>query len=169
MIKVAMLQEEGCIVLRCVLYLAALGILSFVLGRLAPKSWFHPDRFPYRTLPFEKGGALYHRLGIRKWQARVPDMSRILPGVMPRKAMTGRPSAAELERMLQETCVAELTHGLLCLAGLGCLWLWPGWGGTIITIVYFLGNLPFVLIQRYNRPRLMRLYTRLTADNERRP
>ena len=36
--------------------------------------------------------------------------------------------------------------------------LWPGWGGAIVLAVWvLLANLPFILIQRYNRPRLMRL------------
>ena len=52
---------------------------------------------------------------------------------------------------------AECIHLLLPLAGLYCLRLWPGAGGIVVTLLYFLGNLPFVLIQRYNRPRLQRL------------
>ena len=57
-----------------------------------------------------------------------------------------------------ETCVAELTHALLCIAGLALLWLWPGTGGIVLFALYvLLGNIPFILIQRYNRPRLQKL------------
>ena len=59
--------------------------------------------------------------------------------------------------MIQETCVAELVHGLLCLSGLACLKLWPGMGGAIITLLNLVVNLAYVAIQRYNRPRLLRL------------
>ena len=60
--------------------------------------------------------------------------------------------------LVQETCRAELVHGASCLLGLAFLWLWPGWGGAIVLAVWvLLANLPFILIQRYNRPRLMRL------------
>ena len=60
--------------------------------------------------------------------------------------------------MIQETCVAELTHVLLSVCGLYALRLWPGAGGVLITAVYILfGNVPFIIIQRYNRPRLQRL------------
>ena len=63
--------------------------------------------------------------------------------------------------MIEETCVAELTHGLLCIAGLFLLKIWPGAGGIFLTVIYIVfGNLPFLLIQRYNRPRLVRLYAR---------
>ena len=39
------------------------------------------------------------------------------------------------------------------------LFIWPGVGGIVAALVYiFVGNLPFVIIQRYNRPRLQKLY-----------
>ena len=31
---------------QCACYLAGLGVLSFVLGRLVPKTWFDYTRFP---------------------------------------------------------------------------------------------------------------------------
>lgn len=148
--------------LSCLLYLAGIGILSFAVGRLLPKKWFNPRAFPYRAFPFEKEGLLYRRLYIHKWQNRIPDMSRILPGVMPRKAIVGKPDAGKLDVMLRETCVAECIHAVLCFCGFFCLHLWLGAGGIVVSVLYFLGNLPFILVQRYNRPRLLRLYLRLT-------
>ena len=42
--------------------------------------------------------------------------------------------------------------------GLGDVYKRQGWGGAIVLAVWvLLANLPFILIQRYNRPRLMRL------------
>lgn len=55
-------------------------------------------------------------------------MSRILPGTMPAKKIAGD-YKTRLPQMLRETCVAELTHWLLCVAGLHCLTLWPSVGG----------------------------------------
>lgn len=149
--------------LPCLIYLAVIGILSFVAGRLLPKKWFDPQAFPYRPFPFETDGALYRRLRIRKWQSRIPDMSRILPGLMPRKALVGKPTSGQLDVMLRETCVAECIHVLLCFCGLFCVRLWRGAGGVVVAALYILGNLPFVLVQRYNRPRLLRLYLRMSA------
>lgn len=43
--------------------------------------------------------------------------------------------------------------------------LWRGIGGVAFAAVYILlGNVPFVIIQRYNRPRLQRLYDRRKGD-----
>ena len=127
--------------LMCLLYIAALGVLSFVVGRLIPKHWFHADRFPW----------VCH-------QAKIPDMSRIFVKIMPEKKLT-KENYENLPRMIEETCVAEWTHILLSIAGLGLLKIWSGVGGVCITIIYIvLGNLPFIVVQRYNRPRLQKLF-----------
>ena len=140
---------------RCCIYYAALGVVSFFLGRLLPKNWFHGDRFPFRCSPRE--AKLYCALRVHDWQDKAPDMSKIVPKLIPAKNLDGD-FRAHLPRMIQETCVAELTHVLLSFCGLYALRLWPGAGGVAVTLVYILlGNVPFILIQRYNRPRLQRL------------
>lgn len=138
----------------CILYIAAIELLAFPLGRLVPKSWFLPDRFPFRTYAAEEG--LYTRLKVRRWQKKLPDMSRIFPTLMPPKNLSGD-FAELLPLMIAETCVAELTHALLALAGFFCLALWQGTGGLLFSLGCLAANLPYVVIQRYNRPRLMRL------------
>ena len=150
---------------KCVIYMAALGVLSFDIGRLLPKSWFHADRFPYKTAAYEP--KIYQALRVKSWQGKVPDMSRIFKKIMPEKKMTAE-TIADVPRMLEETCVAELTHFLLSILGLAMLWIWPGAGGITVTVIYILlGNLPFIIIQRYNRPRLQRLYAMQQRKQER--
>ena len=149
---------------KCFWYLVITGIVAFFVGRVLPKKWFRADLFPYRTLKFEDEGHFYDKFSVRKWQNKVPDMSKILPFMMPPKKLTGN-YKERLPRMLQETCVAELIHMLNCVAGLYCLKLYPGIGGVIIYLIYvFLLNLPFVVIQRYNRPRLMKLLRRIEIE-----
>ena len=99
--------------LMCLLYIAALGVLSFVVGRLIPKHWFHADRFPWVCHPAEQ--KLWKRLHVRKWQAKIPDMSRIFVKIMPEKKLT-KENYENLPRMIEETCVAEWTHILLSIA-----------------------------------------------------
>jgi len=145
----------------CVLYLIIISVLSFFIGRILPKGWFRHDLFPYRIYGFEKNGRIYTGIGIHKWQNRIPDISKIFPFMMPRKKLS-EDNIERLPRMIQETCVAEFIHGLNAIAGFGCLWICPGGGGLILSIVYAVAfNLPFVLVQRYNRPRLLELKKRL--------
>lgn len=158
-------------VLKCIVYIAVSGFVAFVLGRIAPKDWFHADRFPFRTYEWES--KVWKAIRIKRWQAKLPDMSRILDfflpdnEILPLKRIT-ESSLKNLPLMIQETCVSELTHALLCISGLGMLWIYPGWGGVLITFVYVVfGNLPFVLIQRFNRPRLERALAQQDARKAR--
>ena len=141
--------------LYCVIYYIILGVCSFLLGRILPKGWFNSRAFPYKPLDFEAG--LYKKLRVKQWQNKVPDMSRVFPKLMPPKRLTPE-MMDDLPRMIEETCVAELIHALLSVTGLGFLWLWPGGWGIALTVVYILlGNVSFIIIQRYNRPRLVKL------------
>lgn len=143
--------------LYCILYFIVTGILGFILGRILPASLFHYDEFPYRCATFERGGALYDKLHIRKWQNKVPDMSKILPWAMPTKKLD-RHNRTKLLIMIRETCIAEFIHIILCITGLGCLFIWKNPFCIILYLLYVLVfNIPFVIIQRYNRPRLLHL------------
>ena len=146
--------------LNCGIYLAVTGILSFFLGRCLRPEYMDWNRFPYSLYNCEKDGSIYRKIRIHHWQNKVPDMSKIFPGMMPPKRLVDTGTAA-LRRMIQETCMAALVHGVLCVTGLYCIVLWPGIGGIVISVLnILLFNLPFILIQRYNRPRLVRLYDR---------
>ncbi|MDO5390853.1 MAG: glycosyl-4,4'-diaponeurosporenoate acyltransferase [Eubacteriales bacterium] len=122
---------------------------------------FHYLRFPYISFGFEKNGEIYNKIRIRKWQNKLPDMSRIFFSLMPAKKLPKQVNVQNMERMVQETCVAEFIHVVLCIMGLGCLLIWKGIGGWVLFVLYLLGNIPFILIQRYNRPKLVRLLKRL--------
>lgn len=142
---------------RCCVYLSLLGILSYPAGRLA-RHILRADRFPFRVQPWE--AKAYRALRVHDWQAKVPDMSRLLPRLIPPKRLT-KDYRAQLPRMIEETCVAEFVHVLLSLLGLRVVKIWPGAGGRLLAAGYILlGNVPFILIQRYNRPRLQRLLER---------
>jgi glycosyl-4,4'-diaponeurosporenoate acyltransferase len=141
-----------------ILYIAALGVLSHVVGQLLPRSWFEAQRFPYRVHAWEK--KTYEALGIRKWKTKVPDMSRLL-GDMLKKEVAPDDSAAGVDALVKETCVSECVHWLLIAATVPILLCWKKWVAVVFYAVYnLLGNLPYILIQRYNRPRLMALAAR---------
>ena len=152
----------------CAVYMAVWGLLCFPMGRLI--KGLHPrwDRKPFEDQPWEREGRTYERLGIRRWKDIVPDVSKLFPGIVPKKAVASRPTPAALRDMLEETCVAELVHYILCAAGLGLLPLWPGHGGILLYFIYVaLGNAPFIVIQRYNRPRFRRMLAAAEARERR--
>ncbi|MGM9662354.1 MAG: hypothetical protein ACI3WR_04610 [Oscillospiraceae bacterium] len=141
----------------CILYLLTLAILSHIIGEELPRHWFDPDKRPFTSFAWEKEGRFYEKLGIRWWKDRVPDVSRADPK-MRRKQLSAVRGREDLVALLRETCVAEAVHVALILLSPPLLWLWPGVGGVCVWAVdVLLGNLPFILIQRYNRPRLKAL------------
>ncbi len=151
---------------KCFWYLSATAVIYFLLGRILPKRWFCPDKFPYKSYKFEKNGNIYNKMKIRRWQHRVPDMSRWFPRLMPSKNMSAVNEETIL-LMLRETCIAEFIHKLHLIGGLLCLYMYPAFGGVLIVCINaFLLNLPFIIIQRYNRPRLMRVYKKLRDSSK---
>ena len=144
--------------LRCFIYLFVCGVISFLLGRLLPYKWIREERFPFAS--GEAESRFYDRIGIRSWQKKLPDMSRIFPRLVPPKTLEGE-MVHKLPCLIKETCIAELIHVLLAVAALYCMVIWQGAGGIIVTILFEIGNLPFIMIQRYNRPRLIKLHRML--------
>ncbi len=146
--------------IRSSVYFLLLGFLSFFVGRLVPKKIFHFDRLPFLPFGFEKNGKIYRKIGIAKWQGHVPDMSRIFKNIMPPKKLFGTPDEESLLIMIKETCVAEAVHFWLIVFGAGYFFIWPGAGGVICFFLSVFINFVFIVIQRYNRPRLVSVYKR---------
>lgn len=143
----------------CLLYTVFWGLAAFPIGRALRKRRFDPHRPPFRAYPFEHDGRLYTRWGVARWSRLLPDISRRVSGCMPEKVLSK--DSEKIDIFIQETCVAELVHTLLCITGLLCIPLWPKGGIWVYMAYVFLGNLPYIIIQRHNRPRLLRLAGRL--------
>ncbi len=143
------------------------GLATHFIGEALPRRWFHYDRPPFAPWRWEREGRIYDQVfRISKWKNAMPDKSQAVKSGV-RKSVDADASAAHLESLLAETCVAEAVHwGLLLISPVMLLtmrppWRWVGWG------IYALSNLPLLAIQRYNRPRLAALL-RLTRRREER-
>ena len=149
-----------------VLYVAVCGVLAHVIGEAIPRRIFLADRFPYSPWKWERNGAIYEKLGIRSWKDRLPDMSRVCKKMVP-KRFGAFPTLEQVQRLIAETCVAEATHAVLCVIA-PVIWLfWRNAVGVILSGVVIFCNVPFIMIQRYNRPKLIALRVRLTLREER--
>ena len=152
--------------LAAVIIAALGGVTFFIIGQSLPRSWFDPGAFMYRSRKWENGGRIYERVYVRKWKDIVPDMSRIVPGVFKKKVSLAN-DLKSMRRLIKETCVAELIHWLLILFISPMIFrAMRGFGGFAAAAVYILGNLVFIIIQRYNRPRLIALYKRMEKRRE---
>lgn len=151
----------------CFIYFLFCGALSFLLGRAFSGMEINFSAFPFRSFPFEKEGRIYQKLKIRKWQAKVPDMSRIFGKIMPEKKLDSKPDEERILVMIRETCIAEAVHFLLILSGAGYLFIWKGAGGIFCFLLNLFGNLVFIIIQRYNRPRFVKILEKYRKEEKR--
>lgn len=91
--------------------------------------------------------------GIRHWKRWIPDAGNALPGGILKASLVQR-DPASLERLVVETCRAELVHWMLWSAAFfTILWLPPPaiFGNLIFATVF---NAPCLALQRYTRQRL---------------
>lgn len=142
------------------IYIAVLGVLSHFVGQALPRKCFDAEKPPYKAAKWEKGGKVYEKLGIKHWKDIVPDMSRIMPDMV-KKKLTSENKESGMDTLIAETCVAECVHWGLIVLSFGILFWWRGlWAAVFLLVYNIFGNLPFIIIQRYNRPRLVMLEQR---------
>ena len=137
-----------------------LGILAYFIGESLPRSMYDPCRFPYKAWQWEKDGRVYERLGVKWRKAHAIDMSRFMKRSFPKQNTVTR-DPTRLRRLVQEMCNAELVHWVLTLLSPVFALLIDGCYGIVIAVAYALFNLSDVMIQRYNRPRIMMILERL--------
>ena len=68
-----------------IVYVAVLGVLAHYIGESLPRGRFSEGGFLYRARNWENGGAVYECLGIKKWKTRLPDMSRVMRDMLPKR------------------------------------------------------------------------------------
>ncbi len=139
-----------------------ISVLSHIVGELLPRKWFREDRFPFRAFAWENDGKIYEKLKIKKWKTKVPDLSKIFKYMVPKRVVSYNDAkSSDFENLAKETCVAELIHAINCVISFFVIFIAKNIVGVISYVLYVLGNLPFILIQRYNRPRLLRVKAKM--------
>ena len=129
------------------------------LAHRMPLSRFDHRAPLYRTRRFERSGRIYRRLLVHRWKDSLPEAGAFFIGGFSKRAFVA-PEPDYLERYLAETCRAEASHWISASMSL-TFFLWNPWYVGVIMIAYGLAtNLPFIVVQRYNRPRLAVMYHR---------
>lgn len=137
-----------------IIYTGMTGLISFYVGTFLPRTIFNEEKFPYKSFEFERHGKIYDKLNIRKWKGEIIDMSKIMKIILP-KQISVSATAKDIYSLVKETCVAEAVHWVLCIISVGNVWIWKSVEGILVWILCIIGNLPFIFVQRYNRPHLM--------------
>jgi glycosyl-4,4'-diaponeurosporenoate acyltransferase len=129
-------------------------LLPFLLVRRAAAR-FDPQGWLYRPRRWELGGRLYERLfAVHRWKRRLPDGAAWFKSGFSKKRFASR-EPGYLRRFVRETCRSELVHWLVfACSGVFFLFNEP-WVGWLMVAYGALANLPLIVVQRYNRLRLL--------------
>ena len=107
--------------------------------------WFREKRFESK---------FYKRIGVRKWKKYIPTYS---PDIFDTSQKT-------VKEIIGATCQAEIVHELIMVCSLLPIILIPVLGGAVALIITsvlaMLYDSMFVILQRYNRPKLVRVMNR---------
>lgn len=115
----------------------------------------------FKVYNFEANGEIYEKLFfVNKWKDKLPDGTKILKEGFSKDKLDSR-SIDYFKKFMVEINRAELSHWLQILPSpLFFLFNLPIIGYLMI-IYAFLFNLPFIIVQRYNRPKLQRIINKL--------
>jgi glycosyl-4,4'-diaponeurosporenoate acyltransferase len=119
------------------------------------------DGWLLRPRRFETAGRWYRRwLRVHRWKDKMPEAGNLFRGGISKRHLPGRDMAA-LQLFVRETRRAELTHWWAMWCGpIFILWN-PPLAAALLVAYGVLVNLPFIVIQRYNRFRILALTERL--------
>ena len=110
--------------------------------------WFQPRKWE---------PAIYKKLQVRKWKGKIPTYA-------PNQFSLEHQS---LHRVIQKMCGAELVHEIIMVFSFLPLLAVPLWGEfwvfLITSALAALFDSIFVMAQRYNRPRVARIYEKQEA------
>lgn len=149
--------------LRFASIVGTVGVAAFFLGEKIPRSWFNPEKFPFKSFKWENEGRIYEKIGIQHWKNRTPDMSKYIGRAFAKQGNLFR-DPNHLRKLVAETCSAEAVHWvLICISPLFLILMEEG--GALAMVLYVLGNLVSLVIQRYNRPRIMKIIQRIEKKN----
>ncbi|HEY9093334.1 MAG TPA: hypothetical protein VIN62_00615 [Candidatus Cryosericum sp.] len=143
------------LVLLDILLYAAFQTIRIGTDRLLPASWINPDSWYFRPKTWERGGRFYEdHFHINRWKDRLPAVDGF--NAISKKRLGGV-SADYLRQFVVETCRGESHHvRTIVETAVFALWNPP----SIFWAVFIIGGLcqlPFIMVQRYNRPRLEEL------------
>lgn len=133
-------------------------VLAALICLNLPDRFFNPDGWFFKSHKFEKQGQIYQSFFlVNRWKHLLPDGGAAWGGKGFEKKKLRNRSQDYLQEFLMESARGEMTHWLAILP----FWVF-GFFTPFNTIWMMLAyslvaNLPCIIVQRYNRPRIQRL------------
>jgi glycosyl-4,4'-diaponeurosporenoate acyltransferase len=129
-----------------------------------PDRFLTPERFLFRSHRFERNGRIYDQLfRVSRWKHLLPDGGTVWKKRGFQKKKLSDLSEETLKRFLIESSRGELSHWI-AISPFWVFWFFtPAYVPWIMLVYAILINMPCILAQRYNRPRVQHLLERKRA------
>jgi glycosyl-4,4'-diaponeurosporenoate acyltransferase len=163
-VRVVHLADGWTIALDVVAWAIVHATAGYIAHRL-PLRWLGRDVGPLRLTAAERRIGVYRRLRIARWKDRLPEAGALFAGGMSKRHLPAR-DAVGLARFVAETRRAEWAHWP-ALAAVPVFALFnPPVAAAAMVAYGVAANVPCILVQRYNRARLVRALARSRRARE---
>lgn len=138
-------------------------VLSFVISVITehlPVRFYDYRRRLFRERKWERGGRFYEQFFlVKRWKTKLPELSDYLKVIFSKRRLKSVGSNYLLT-FVEESCKAEFTHWIIILSSL--LFFFRTDSATALRVFFVASvlNLPYIIIQRYNRPRILHMLRR---------
>lgn len=129
-------------------------VIITLLSIISPERCYNYKNWMFKERAWEKHGKLYQEMfKVKIWKNHLPELADFIKFIFPKKSINDFRIETILKYM-RESCKAEFAHWCIILSSVVFLFY-----DGIPTFIYMLLiaaalNLPFIIIQRYNRPRI---------------
>lgn len=152
---------------RNILLFAILSILNTAVSMILPESIFIYTKWLFRERKWEHGGTIYQKLfNIKKWKDKLPELSDFIKKSFPKKKLPSF-NMEYLKKYIVESYRSELCHWMIVISVV----IFSSWFNedmeNFIFILAVILNVPYIMIQRFNRPRIMNIMQKSEEKDER--
>lgn len=158
---------EDFIFSRNVLLFALLSMLNTAVSLILPENLFLYIKWLFKERKWEHGGTVYQKLfNIKKWKDRLPELSDIIKKNFSKKKLYSF-NIEYLKKYIIESCRSELCHWMIVVSVI----VFSSWfNDDMINFIFILAiilNVPYIMIQRFNRPRIINVMQKNVEKEER--
>jgi len=135
-------------------------IIVTLISTKLPDRYYNYRNWIYKERKWEKNGEFYQQMfKVKRWKKHMPEIADFINSVFSKKSIKEFDNAY-IEKYLLESCRAEFAHWCIIFSSVMFLF----YAGTAAFIYMFLISVlidvPFIIIQRYNRPRILHIMKR---------
>lgn len=143
------------------------GLCAYIIRQIPEKKWNYKF-FWFKECAFER--KFYEKALIRKWKDSIPELGGVLK-YFDKSRVQPKPDSKYIHKFILETCYGEIIHLISIFVAPVVLFIFPRTILLTITLPIMILNIllqiPPIMVQRYNRPKLILAYKRFKRAEER--